>query len=70
MDTHTNITVERKKFLVENKEYSDVQMEHLYAKWLYTYGGASDYKTYESYVDEYDDDIDEYGNCPCYICQR
>ena len=43
------------------KKYSDVQMEHLYAKWLYTYGGASDYKTYESYVDEYDEDIDKYG---------
>ncbi len=50
-------------------KYNDKQLNHIFAIWLYTYGGSTDLKTYDEYVDEYDDNPDNYGNCPCYICQ-
>ena len=49
--------------------YNDKQLDHLYAIWLYTYGGTQDIKTFKEYTVEYEDDPDKYGNCPCYICQ-
>ena len=50
-------------------KYNDKQLDHLYAIWLYTYGGTQDIKTFKEYTVEYEDDPDKYGNCPCYICQ-
>ena len=37
--------------------------------WLYTYGGAGDVVSLDQFIYDYDDNPDEYGNCPCYICQ-
>jgi hypothetical protein len=51
------------------KEYTEKQLQHLYAKWLYLYGGSQDIKTFSEYVKEYKDNIDKYGDCPCFICQ-
>ena len=52
-----------------DKEYTEKQLEHLYGKWLYEYGGAQDVQTFREYVKEYNGDPDKYGNCPCYTCQ-
>lgn len=51
------------------KEYTEKQLQHLYAKWLYLYGGSQDIKTFREYVKEYKDDANKYGDCPCFICQ-
>ena len=52
-----------------NEDYTEKQLEHIYGKWLYEYGGAQDVKTFREYVNEYKGDPDKYGNCPCYTCQ-
>ena len=52
-----------------DKDYTEKQLEHIYGKWLYEYGGAQDVKTFREYVNEYKGDPDKYGNCPCYTCQ-
>ena len=56
------------------KKKNDKQLEHIYAIWLYTYGGATDVVSLEDYIKEYDSDwygdIDTYSNkvCPCVMC--
>ena len=46
------------------------QLQHIYAIWLYTYGGTSDVRTLEEFIQyDYQDNPDLYGNCPCHICQ-
>jgi hypothetical protein len=57
------------RFLILGEDYTEKQLEHIYGKWLYEYGGAQDVKTFREYVNEYKGDPDKYGNCPCYTCQ-
>ena len=52
-----------------NGDYTEKQLEHIYGKWLYEYGGSQDVQTFKEYVKEYNGDPDKYGNCPCYTCQ-
>jgi|APSaa5957512622_1039677.scaffolds.fasta_scaffold837451_1 hypothetical protein len=56
-----------------DKDYTETQLEHLHAKWLYQYGGSTDVKTLREYVDEYNDDpktLDyPHRDCPCYMCE-
>jgi hypothetical protein len=55
-------------------KYSDKQLEHFFHKWLYTYGGATDVKTLEDFIEEYDSgwygEVDKYDSseCPCILC--
>tara|TARA_R110000824_G_C14997928_1_gene655892 strand:- start:467 stop:661 length:195 start_codon:yes stop_codon:yes gene_type:complete len=56
-----------------DKDYTETQLEHLYAKWLYKYGGSTDVKTLREYVDEYKghpEILDHpHSDCPCYVCE-
>tara|TARA_R110000824_G_scaffold397533_1_gene600507 strand:- start:657 stop:866 length:210 start_codon:yes stop_codon:yes gene_type:complete len=54
---------------LSHKDYTEKQLEHIYMIWLYTYGGAGDVVSLDQFIYDYDDNPDEYGNCPCYICQ-
>ena len=57
-----------------NIEISEEQYNHFFYKWLYTYGGTSDVKTLQEFINEYDSDV--YGDvdiystsvCPCVMC--
>ena len=55
---------------------SEEEYAHYFQKWIYTYGGASDVKTLQEFVHEYDTDlygdINIYDNslCPCIMCMR
>ena len=58
---------------MNDKQYTDKQLEHFFQKWLYTYGGASDVVSLDDYIDTYNDwygPIDEYSDkvCPCILC--
>ena len=56
---------------LSHEDYTEKQIEHIFAIWLYTYGGSTDVRTLEEFIQyDYDDDPDVYGNCPCYICQE
>lgn len=55
--------------LLNPKDYTEKQIEHIYQIWLYTYGGAGDVVSLDRFVNEFQDDPDVYGSCPCYICQ-
>ena len=56
------------------EEISEEQYNHFFYKWLYTYGGTSDVKTLQGFINEYDSDV--YGDvdiystsvCPCVMC--
>ena len=58
------------------KEISEEQYDHFFYKWLYTYGGTSDVKTLQEFIDEYDldlyGDVDIYSTsvCPCVMCME
>jgi len=47
---------------------------HYFHKYFYTYGGATDVKTLQEFINEYDSDlcgdVDVYDSsiCPCIIC--
>jgi hypothetical protein len=56
------------------REITEEDYNHLYHKWLYQYGGASDVVNLQEYIDTYDSDvygeIDKYDSslCPCIMC--
>ena len=58
------------------QEISEEQYNHFFHKWIYTYGGTSDVKTLQEFIDEYDldlyGDIDIYSTsvCPCVMCME
>ena len=52
-----------------DKDYTEKQLEHIYGKWLYEYGGSQDIKTFREYVNEYKRDTGKYGNSQCYNYQ-
>ena len=55
---------------LSHKDYSEKQLEHIYMIWLYTYGGSTDVRTLNEFIEyDYDDDPDVYEDCPCIICQ-
>jgi hypothetical protein len=55
---------------------SEEDWNHYFHKWLYYYGGASDFVSLSQYVNDYDEDV--YGMitlydinvCPCVMCQE
>jgi len=63
-----------KKPLMRIEEISEEQYNHFFHKWLYTYGGTSDVKTLQEFINEYDSDVygevDIYSTtvCPCVMC--
>jgi|TARA_B110000211_G_scaffold3191_1_gene3797 hypothetical protein len=60
------------EFKIEN--ISEEQYNHYFQKWLYQYGGASDYVSLKHYIENYNNDVegdvDIYSTslCPCIIC--
>ena len=56
-----------------NEKYTDIQLEHFFQKWLYTYGGASDVQSLKDYIEEGDThwgsiDVYDVNKCPCILC--
>jgi hypothetical protein len=58
------------------KEISEEEHLHYYHKWLYYYGGASDYCSLQEFINQYDPDsmgdVNVYSidMCPCVMCME
>ena len=42
--------------------------KHIYAEWLYMYGGTSDVVSFEQYTKKFDDDMSDHSAKDCMFC--